>query len=70
MFSAKPVPKVKTFGEIFHEACVKLNLHDVADYRPADPSFVSELSQGIPGGIIIWLKDGSKIIYIAQEGVE
>jgi hypothetical protein len=29
--------------------------------------FVPQLMRGIPNAIVVWLKDGSKVVYIAKE---
>ena len=57
-----------TYGEIFDEFCKKFPNAKVDDYRPADPMFVSQLYETIPNAIIVWLKDGSEVIYMAKRG--
>lgn len=54
-----------TYGEIYKEFCNKFPNIEIEDYRPADPMFIPQLSRGIQNGIIVWLKDGSKVVYIA-----
>ena len=56
-----------TYGDIYYEFCKKFPNAEINDYRPATSMFVPELGEGIPYGIVIWLKDGSKMIYIAKE---
>lgn len=56
-----------TFEDIYNEFCSKFPDAEVEDYRPAASLFVPQLSEPIPYSIIVWLKDGSKIIYIAKE---
>lgn len=56
-----------TYGDIYYEFCKKFPNVEVKDYRPATSMFVPELGEGIPYGIVVWLKDGSKMIYIAKE---
>ena len=53
------------YSDLYRQAVCELHLTDneIEDYRPADPLFIPELKQPIPGAIIIWLKDGNKIIY-------
>ena len=62
-----------TYQDIFEEACRKFNLHGkVKDYRPAVELYIPQLKEksGIPGGIIIWLTDGTKMIYINDIGIK
>lgn len=56
---------MKTYGDIYNEFCDKFPNVEVEDYRPADPMYVHQLMRGIPYGIIVWLKDGSEVVYIA-----
>ena len=35
--------------------------------RPADPMFIPQLLRPIPNAIIVWLKDGSKLVFISGE---
>lgn len=58
---------MKTYGDIYNEFCEKFPNAEVEDYRPADPMYIPQLMRGIPYGIIVWLKDGNKVIYIAKE---
>ena len=59
-----------TYGDIYDDFCKKFPNVETKDYRPADPMFVPQLMRGIPYAIIVWLKDGSKVVYIAEsEGV-
>lgn len=60
-----------TYGEIYNEALWRLCLdhEEVEDYRPASKLFIPELERDIPNAIIIWLKDGSKVIYIERSEV-
>ena len=55
----------RKYSALYNKALCELCLtyNEVEDYRPADPFFIPELKQPIPGAIIIWLKNGSKIIY-------
>lgn len=55
-----------TYGEIYDKALNKLHLEceEVEDYRPACKMHIPELEIALPNAIIIWLKDGSKVIYI------
>lgn len=55
----------RKYSDIYRQALCELHLtgNDVEDYRPADPLFIPELKQPIPGAIILWLKSGEKIIY-------
>ena len=52
--------------DIYNEFCDKFPLAEVEDYRPAIELYVPQLSKGIPNAIIVWLKDGTKVIYIAE----
>ena len=58
---------MKTYGDIYEEFLEKFPEADVKDYRPAHPGYVHELEEPIPNAIIVWLRDGSKIIYISKE---
>ena len=55
-----------TYGEIYEEFCSKFPNAEVNDYRPAVPMHIPQLMRGIPNAIIVWLKDGSEVIYIAE----
>lgn len=63
--SNKEVKKM-TYGEIYEEFCNKFSNAEVDDYRPAAPLYVDELNTSIPNAIVVWLKDGSKIIYVSE----
>ena len=58
------------YEDIYNEFCYKFPLAEVKDYRPATELYVPQLSKGIPNAIIVWLKDGTKVIYIAESGVQ
>lgn len=55
-----------TYGDIYDEFCKKFPGAGVVDYRPATTMYMPLLVSGIPNAIIVWLKDGSKMIYIAE----
>ena len=57
-----------TYGDIFNEFCKKFPKAKVEDYRPAMELYMPQISRGrgIPNAIIVCLKDGSKVIYIAD----
>lgn len=56
-----------TYGEIYTEFCETTNLKDVVeDYRPCVEMYGAP---NISNAIIVWLKGGSKIIYIANDKV-
>lgn len=55
-----------TYNDIYEEFCKKFPNIEVKDYRPAVPLHIPQLLEGIPYAIIIWLKDGSTIVYIAK----
>lgn len=55
-----------TYEEINEEFCNKFPNAEIEDYRPADPMFVPQLTSGIPNAIIVWLKDGSKAVYMSE----
>ncbi len=57
---------MKTYGDIYNEFLAKFPNSKIEDYRPADPMFIPQLLRGIPNAIIVWLNDGSKVIYIAE----
>lgn len=56
-----------TYEEIYEEFCKKFPNAEVEDYRPAVEMHIPQLARGIPNAIIVWLKDGSEIIYIAKK---
>lgn len=58
--------KMKTYGDIYDEFCSKFPNAEIEDYRPAVPMHISQLAEGIPNAIIVWLKDKGKVIYIAD----
>lgn len=58
--------KEMTYGKVYEEFCNKFPNAEVNDYRPAAPLYVDELNTSIPNAIIVWLKDGSKIIYVSE----
>lgn len=59
-----------TYGDIYWEFCKKFPNAEVSDYRPAYPQYLPSLVKPIPYGIVVWLKDGSKVVYIAEEAKE
>lgn len=61
-----------TYGELYDKALNKLHLEceKVEDYRPACKMHIPELETALPNAIIIWLKDGSKVIYIEPDKEE
>lgn len=61
-----------TYGEIYNQALKELCLSPgkVEDYRPAVEMYIKQLKEPIPNGIIIWLKNGDKIIYVADSQKE
>lgn len=58
--------KEMTWRDLYNEFCKKFPDADVEDYRPAVEVYIPQLAKGIPNAIIVWLKDGSKVIYIAE----
>lgn len=58
--------KEMTYGKVYEEFCNKFPNAEVNDYRPAAPLYVDELNISIPNAIVVWLKDGSKIIYVSE----
>ena len=58
----------KTWSDIFREFKESTGISEdlIADYRPAQrPYFEVDTTVA---GIIVWLKDGSRIIYIPKKG--
>lgn len=55
-----------TYGDIYYQFCKKFPNSEVSDFRPAIPTYMPSLENGIPNAIIVWLKDGSKVVYIAE----
>ena len=61
--------RMKTYGDIYDEFCNKFPNVEIADYRPAVSTYIPQLVSGtcIPYAILVWLKDGSEVIYISEE---
>ena len=58
-----------TYGDVYKEFCEKFPNVEINDYRPAAKMYIPQLSKVIPNAIILWLKDGSKMIYISEREV-
>lgn len=58
--------RIMTYGDIYEEFCKKFPDVNVRDFRPASPLYIPQLLEGISNAIIVWLTDGSKVIYIAE----
>lgn len=56
-----------TYGDIYNEFCKRFPNVEIDDYRPAVELHIPQVRRGIPNAIIVWLKDGSKVIYIAED---
>ena len=55
----------RTYGDVFDDFVGKITNEEklkVDDYRPADILYIEDVDWS--SGIIVWLKDGSKFIYI------
>lgn len=56
-----------TYGELFKDFLQNTNINNddtvIYDYRPCDEMYGVP---SIPNAIVIWLKDGTKIIYIGK----
>ena len=63
---------MKTYGDIYNEFCDKFPNAEIENYRPAASTYIPQLVSGtiIPCAIIVWLKDGSEIIYISESNDE
>lgn len=57
---------MKTYGDIYDEFCNKFPDVKIEDYRPADPMYIPQLLRGVPYAILVWLKDGSKVVYMSE----
>lgn len=57
----------KTWEEIFKEFKESVGNIEVSDYRPCGPPYCGVY---IPCSIIVWLKDGSTIIYMPKHKEE
>ena len=57
----------KTWEEIFKEFKESVGNIEVSDYRPCGPPYCGVY---IPYSIIVWLKDGSTIIYMPKHKEE
>ena len=55
-----------TYGDIYNEFCKKFPNAGADDYRPAMPQYLPWLVKPIPCAIVVWLKDGSEVVYIAE----
>lgn len=56
-----------TYGDIYKQFYDKFPNAEVSDWRPADPMFIPQLLSPIPNAILVWLKDGSKVVFIFGE---
>lgn len=56
-----------TYGDIAKQFYDKFPGVEVDDWRPADPMFIPQLLRPIPNAILVWLKDGSKVVFISGE---
>lgn len=57
--------KIITWGDIYNEfvsKCGEKIKNQIDDYRPAVAAYL-DIPTDIPMAIIVWLKDGTKIIY-------
>lgn len=54
----------KTYGEIYKEFIEKFNITGIKDYRNCHEMYGVPT---IPNGIIVWMNDGSKLIYIPKD---
>lgn len=61
---------MKTYDDIYNEFRKKFPLAEVLDYRPAVEMHMQQIKKDIPNAIVVWLNDGSIIIYIAESEVE
>ena len=55
-----------TYDAIYDEFRKKFPLAEVLDYRPAVELHIPQIKGCIPNAIVVWLNDGSIIIYIAE----
>lgn len=56
--------ETKTYGEIFKEFKESVGNIEISDYRPCGPPYCGVY---IPNSIIVWLKNGSTIIYTTKQ---
>ena len=62
---AQNIMEQRTYGDVFDDFVSKITNEEklkVDDYRPADILYIEDVDWS--SGIIVWLKDGSKFIYI------
>lgn len=68
--------KEKTYGELYKELLDKSIEDLISDYRPAESPYIDDLfgigqfvdsNIFIENGIVVWLKDGSTIIYVGKD---
>lgn len=59
----------KTYKDILKEFTNKFPNAEVEDYRPACGGYLKGIDshEQIPNAIIVWLKDGGKIVYISKD---
>lgn len=58
----------RTYGDVFDDFISKITDEEklkVDDYRPSDILYLEDTD--LSSGIIVWLKDGSKFIYIPSK---
>lgn len=60
-----------TYGDIYEEFLTGTKIDEslIEDYRPAILPFIHDLvpADVIPNAIVVWFKNGSKIIYFARK---
>ena len=54
-----------TYGDVYSEFKEKFSNVEAEDYIPADPMYIPQLMRAVPNAIIVWLEDGSTVIYIS-----
>lgn len=59
--------KNKTYRDVYNEFVETTGIQDVWDWRPAAPPYWHD---AISDAILIWNKDGSRMIYISKDNKE
>lgn len=57
-----------TYKDILNEFESKFSNAEIEDYRPACGLYIDGVDDctQIPNAIVVWLKDGSKVVYISR----
>lgn len=61
-----------TYADILTEFISKFPNVEIDDYRPAWGLYIDGMDdcERIPNAIVVWLKDGSQVVYMSNEAKE